>query len=287
MLELCLFNDDMLKIQKDMKFILRSETRTEILNQLFFKASTKKEIKENTDLTYSSITNNLRELEEKGYVSQSEDIYALNNNFKIVYYNLLSLNGAINFVEKESKFFNKHKMFNKKLKSLWNIAPLKDMEKITTDNLDVHRINDLIKDFFIGSKRIRSIFPYLHPDYSEIFEYWLEKNVGVKLILPNDVSRALIEIITKYKPKNGINNRYFKIKTLNRPLNLVVILSDKGILLAFYNKDGSLDRSTVFVSREKSVIEWGYNVYTEYETLGSNYFSLDEKIHEINDKKKK
>jgi|GEM_PF-468161 len=267
-------------IREEIKILIRSEVRMQILVELLNSPLSKKEIKNKTNLTHSAISNNLKTLADLGFIEQEDEVFKLTNLFRINFLNLINLNKSINVIEKHKDYLNKHKLFNTKLKSLSELSPLSSLVLVETDATDIHRVTHLIKDFFIGSNSIKTVFPYLHPEYGAIFEDWLERDVGVKLILPDDVSTALIDIISNYTPKISIQNRYFKVKTLNRPLNLVVLVSDKGIILGNYKKDGSFNKNAVLVSREKEAIEWGIEVFEEYELLGDDYFSLDEVVYQ-------
>lgn len=266
------------EIQHNMKFVLKSKSRIAIMNQLFLSPSTKKELKDATGLSSSLINTNLNQLKEIKAIKERDGVYFLTNTIKINQYNLLVLNSAINLIEILTKHLNHQMLFNKDLRAFSSIPPLKDVEIIVAKDTDVDRVTHLIKDFFIGSNSIHSVFPYLHPEYGDIFENWLEKDVGVKLVLPEDVSDALINIISHYVPKKGIKNRYLKVKTICCDLDLAIILSDKGVLLGSYNADGTFNKNAVLVSRDFEAIEWGLELYNEYEALGGEYFALDEVV---------
>lgn len=266
-------------IQEEIKFLTNSEIRLKILRCLFFSPYSVKDIKDKTNLSYSSISGNINKLEQKGYIKNNNDKYFLTNIAKIKLANILYLNKSLNFIEDNSDFFNEHTVDNFEFDVLNDLSPLDGVELIESPPTDVYKATRIFKDFFIGSHSLKAIFPYLHPQNPIIFQDWLERDVGVKLIIPNDVSNALINIISHFKTDNQLKNRYLKIKSVDRAVHVALVISDKGIALSFYKKDGTFDQNHIMVSIEDKAIEWANEVFEEYEKLTGDYKSLENIIY--------
>lgn len=266
-------------IQEEIKFLTNSDIRLKIFGCLYNEPSSMKGIHEKTKLNYSSISNNISKLEERGYIINKQGKYYLTNIARMKLTHIVYLNKSMNLLEDNSVFLNKHNVNNFQFNVFKDVSSLERLELIESTSTDVYRATRIFKDFFIGSHSLKAIFPYLHPQHSIIFEDWLERDVGVKLIIPKEVSKALINIIDNYKPKNKLKNRYLKVKSLNRSIDMALVVSDKGIALGFFKKDGTFDQNCILVSIDQKAIDWGKYVFGKYENLSGEYISLKNIIY--------
>lgn len=261
------------------KFLINSNHRLKILICLNKSPSTKKQVHEQTGLSYSAISGNLKQLIENDMIIENEGVYSLTNVTRTNLSSILHLKSSIMFLDKYHEYFNSHKIPENKINNFKDLASIKNMELIQNDTTDLYKVSHIFKEFFTGSNNIRSIFPFLHPKYDEILEDWLERDVGVKLIIPKEVSEAIINIISEYTPHKSLKNKYFMIKTADFKIDFVLIVSTKGVVLGFYRKDGSFDQNAVLISRDENTIKWAYEVYNEYERLNDDYISLENIIY--------
>lgn len=263
-------------LQKELYFIFKSKVRLGILKKLYRSPLTKKEIKSGSNYSYTTINHDLNKLKRKGYVVENEGLFSLSEDFKTTFNNLLNLDRAVNFVEANKSFLNNHRIFNINSSSLMDISPLQDMELIVNDNADIFKVSRLIKDFFMDCGTIKSIFPYVPLNFDEVFDCWLKNEVDVDLILSKGVCQFLKNFICEYDFEMDAGDFSFDVKAAEPFLDVLLIATDKGILLGFYNSEGSFDRNRIFLSKSRQAIEWGYEVFEANSPLCDEHFSLDE-----------
>ena len=267
--------NDFKDIQKEIKFLTNSDNRLEILHCLLKSPQTLKEIHEKTGLNNSSISINVSSLEDKGYVANRNDIYYLTNASKIILTNIFYFNKSANFLDKNADFFNSHKLNNLQFNALKDMSSLENSELVESTSTDIFKTVRIFPEFSVGSKSIKTIFPYVHPQINDLLKYWFDNDVDVKLILEEDVSKAFIELFNDFE-YGGESNSRISVKTVNRNLDFVLGVTDEGIILGFYKEDGKFDQNAVFTSRDSEAVVWGNDIFKEYENLAPDYIILKE-----------
>ena len=267
--------NDFKDIQKEIKFLTNSDNRLEILHCLLKSPQTLKEIHEKTGLNNSSISINVSSLESKGYVVNRNDIYYLTNASKIILTNIFYFNKSANFLDKNADFFNSHKLNNLQFNALKDMSSLEGSQLIESTSTDIFKTVRIFPEFSMGSKSIKTIFPYVHPQINDLLNYWFDNDVDVKLILEEDVSKAFIDLFNDFS-YDGESNSKISVKTVSRNLDFVLGVIDEGIILGFYKEDGKFDQNAVFVSKNPEAVVWGNDIFEEYENLAPDYIILKE-----------
>ena len=247
----------------------------EILHCLLKSPQTLKEIHEKTGLHNSSISINVSSLESKGYVVNRNDVFYLTNASKIILTNIFYFNKSANFLDKNADFFNSHKLNHLQFNALKDMSSLENSELIESTSTDIFKTVRIFPEFSVGSKSIKTIFPYVHPQIIDLLNYWFENDVDVKLILEEDVSKAFIDLFNDFA-YDGESNCRISVKTVGRRLDFVLGVIDEGIILGFYKEDGKFDQNAVFISRDSEAVVWGKDIFEEYENLAPDYIILKE-----------
>lgn len=266
------------EIQDEIKFLSNSESRLKVLTSLINESLSIKDINEKTDISYSSISGIISKLEQESYIKKKNNCYCLTNIGRIKIHYLLSCNKSLNIIDELSEFFNNHnvKPFNYSYNGL---AFLSTFKLIKSSVKNIHKATDVFSDYFVGSKHLKIIFPYLHPNKFAIFEDWLEQEVDVELILASDVYDALADIIKNWEVKDKIRNKSFKVKIFKKPIDIALVISDKGVALGLFKKDGSFDLNTILTSSSDEARLWANVFYSNYETLCDEYINLNNIIY--------
>ena len=252
--------------QKAMDFILKSGIRFEILNQLHMSAKNKRELNSITAISYAAICNHIDKLEGCGFVIRGDNNkYGLSDDFKAYFENLLKLNMSVEFIKENSVFLNNHEIFNIDSAALSDISPLYDMELISNDNNDVFKVSGLIQDFLMESKTIKSVFPYVPLNHDEIFAYWMDNGVDVNLILSKELCQSFKDFICEYEFDEEIGGFSLDMKIADPSADVLLVISDKGVLLGFYKNDGDFDGNSIFFSKTEQSREWAEHVFETYE----------------------
>ena len=267
--------DDFKDIQREIKFLTNSDNRLEILHCLLKSPQTLKEIYEKTGLNNSSISINVSSLEDKGYLVNRNDVYYLTNASKLILTNIFYFNKSANFLDKNADFLNTHKLNHLHFNALKDMSSLENSELVESTSTDIFKTVRIFPEFSVGSKSIKTIFPYVHPQINDLLNYWFENDVDVKLILEEDVSKAFIELFNDFE-YDGESKSKISVKTVSRNLDFVLGVTDEGIILGFYKEDGKFDQNAVFTSRDSGAVVWGNDIFKEYENLAPDYIVLKE-----------
>ncbi len=266
-------------IQKEIKFLTNSDNRLEILYCLYKFPHTLKEIHEKTGLNNSSISINISDLENKNYVINKNDVYYLTNSSKMILTNIFYLNKSINFFDCNADFLNSHKISKLGINALKDMSYIGDSQLVEANHLDIYKVIRLFKDFSLGSKSIKTIFPFMHPQINDLLNDWFSNDVDVKLILEKRVSDVFIDAVRNFKFEKDSKSE-ISVKIFEEALDFALVVTDKGIILGFNKEDGKFDQNAVYISEDEDAIVWGRNLFEEYEKLCSEYISLNELMEE-------
>lgn len=270
--------EEFIDIQKEIRILTNSQTRIKILNFLMKNSASIKEIKKNTGLSHSSISNNLSKLIESGHVLEKEDKYYIKNStkFKLINYN--SLNNSLNAITKNTELLNDHIVDKINFEGLKDLSNLKELSIIESTSDDVYKAIRLFKDYFVGSSSLKAIFPFIHPQKSVIGEDWFNRDVDIKLILPPAIFKALINIV-KNNELDYVKNKHLQLKSVNENILFALIVADKGIALGLCKKDGSFNQNLIMVSDSDEAIEWGLEVFNEFESKEGEYVYIKDYLN--------
>ena len=141
----------------------------------------------------------------------------------------------------------------------------------------------MINDFIRESKSVKSIFPYFPQKCGEILNHWIGNEADVKLILSKSVCKSLKDFICEYDFDGAIGDFSLDVKTADPFMDMLLVISDKGVLLGFYKNDGDFDSNEVLFSRNSRAIEWAGKVFATYEESCGEYICLDEFLKKNND----
>lgn len=254
-------------IQKQIKFLINSENRLKILECLFSEPQTIKSIQSQTNLNLSSISINIADLEKNGFITIKNDVITLTNNTKLLLININNLNDAINLVNDNKDFLNDHKVKNHQFRGLSELSQLRGCELIESTAYDVFKTTRIIKDLALSSTSSKTIFPYMHPQLLEMFDYWSENDVDVKLILDEQVSKMFRDAIREYGPLKA----NISVKTISRKIEFSLAVTENRMFLGLYKDNGKFDTNAVYFSDTPEAINWASGVFREYEHMSEDY----------------
>lgn len=257
------YNIDFIEMAAEFKFLSNSKSRLMVLSCLFDEELTIKEIKEKTNLTYSSISGIVSQLKKRGYVKKRGSRYILNSLAKMKLYYIFSSNRTLNFTFMLSDFFNYHNV-EPLYKSFKDLSALHTFELVQSSVSDIHSVVNTFEECSLNSKSIRAILPFIHPHIESIFYNWIENDVGVQLIVNEDVYRAMSDIIDNLEIKKKIQNRYFDIKVVMEPIDIALLISDNAVALNLFKEDGDFDFNSILISKSKEAKIWANLLFEEY-----------------------
>lgn len=262
--------------QKELKFIVNSEVRLKILFCLSESPSTMKEITEKTGLSYSSVSGNINEMKKQGFIKVDNNVLYLLNDVKIKLSNIDYFNRSINTILNGSEYLNTHKVGYNELSYLMQLTDTESFELIHSTPENVDNVIETMKDYLVGTTFVKAIIPFLLPEYDSVIHQQIENQNNVEFIIEEPIKEKIINASKKMDIKND-----FKIKTLKKPVDLILIISDKGICLSFYKNDGNFDSNSLLISQKTESVKWGIKLFKDYEQKQNEYINLKDLKMEV------
>lgn len=259
-------------IENDLKFLINSKIRMKILNCLLFGSFSMKDIHIKANLSYSSISNNIHKLEEKGYIIQRSGKYQLKNLIKMKLQDIIDFNDSINVLNKYSNFWKDHNTESIAVESLKNISQLNCSKIIESDPTDIYKTHNYFKDLIKESNTIKSIFPFIHPEYYLIFESLIENGANIELLLPKSIATSFIKSLNPNLIKIALTREKLKIKSLNIEIKFALTVANNFISLGLFKFDNSYDQNKILVSKTKKAINWGNKTFETYGAHGKRLY---------------
>ena len=243
-------------IEKDLKFMAKSIIRIKLLKSLENSTYTVKELANDTGLCYSSVSTNLNKLEEREYISKIDKRFSTKELTSLYLENIVEFDQTIGIIESFKELWNQHNIEELNQKAMLNLTSLIQSELIKSTPLDIYRTHNILKDQLLNSKKIKLIFPYLHPEYPEIIKESIENGADIELIIPKEIHDEFY-----YKLVNNEDNNQLNIKSSERNLNIYLTITEEEMSLGLFKNDGSFDQNRILISDDKEALEWASELF--------------------------
>ncbi len=281
-----MINDKNFEIfRDDMRYLTNSEVRLKILHCLYENDCCVKEIVESTGLSYSSISGNIAQLEQKGYIKVNRDpekkCYSVSNLTRLKLDNIFNLNSVLNVLTKYSDFFNNHKVSNDRLNCLKSLPMVTDCELIESTPTDVYKAIHVIEEAMVSTNSVELVCLYMHPNCEYIFSNWFDKEHRIRLIVPEEIGEVVMEHFMEYSANFDLDNTDFKVKLYkSEEAQIALVVSNDRITFGLCRPDGTFDHNYCILSREKEAINWGRRLFKEYESFRKGYMSISDILNQ-------
>ncbi len=130
------------------------------------------------------------------------------------------------------------------------------VESKTTDILKPHRI---VMDLILKAKNIKGVVPIFYPDYPSIFNKIIDNVETLEIVVTEDVLRA-VEI---YENVKDYSDRFHVYVIREHPL-IAFTVTDYFFSAGFYRLSGDYDFWRVLVSKDKSAVSFGEDLFRYY-----------------------
>lgn len=248
-------------INDEIRFLAQSEIRLKILSELNKRPDNVRGLVKETKITYSSVSSNVSKLEENNYIRKFNGKYYVDPMARIYFKTLMDFKKSIEIIKDFHSFWYKHNLGQMSINSMRNINDLKNSKLIETTPLDIYKTHTTIKNQLFNSKDVKAIFPYLHPEYPKLLERILKNGGSIELILPREITSAIMRPIDETLKKNSIKKGKLKIRTVKEDLNLYLTICDKNMSLGLFKTDGSFDQNRILVSKDEKSCEWAEELF--------------------------
>ena len=249
------------EINDEIRFLAQSEIRLKILSKLNKHPDNVRGLVKETKITYSSVSSNVAKLEENNYIKKFDGKYYVNPMAKIYFKTLMDFKKSVEIINDFNSLWYKHNLGQMSIDSMRNINDLKNSKLIETTPLDIYKTHTTIKNQLFKSKDVKAIFPYLHPEYPKLLERILKNGGSIELILPRQITRAIMSPIDENLKKNAIKKGKLKLHSVQMDLNLYLTICDRNMSLGLFKNDGSFDQNRILVSNDEKAYGWAEELF--------------------------
>ncbi len=246
-------------ILDDVKFLPKSMIRLKILENLYESPMNMKGINQKTKFNYSAISNNMHMLELGGYVYQENKNYFLSNSMKVIMGNILQFAKLTYLLENISPICLDHIVQALPIDSINNLHYLNGVDLIESDELNIYKTYDIIKNSISKSDYVNAILPFSYNEFNDSFNKLLSKNKKVHIISPLDIKEFLIKNF-------NVSDENLKIDFLDiDEINYILLLcTDKKMILGFFKDDATFDQNRLLISTHDSCIKWANDLFYHF-----------------------
>lgn len=248
-------------INDEIRFLAQSEIRLKILSELNKHPDNVRGLVKETKITYSSVSSNVAKLEENNYIRKYDGKYYVDPMAKIYFKTLMDFKKSVEIIKDYDSFWHKHNLGLMSIDSMRNINDLKNSQLIETTPLDIYKTHTTIKNQLLNSHDVKAIFPYLHPEYPKLLERILKNGGTLDLILPRQITRAIMSPIDENLKKKAIRMGNLTIHSVQDDLNIYLTICDKNMSLGLFKTDGSFDQNRILISKDEKSYEWANELF--------------------------
>ena len=248
-------------INNDIKFLAKSEIRLRILSELNKEPNNVNGLVRKTNITYSSISNNLGKLEKHNHITKIDNKYHVNPMTIVYFKTLMDFKNSIELVNSLDSFWYKHNLNQLSLNSVKRITDLKNSKLIETTPIDIYKTHNTIKQQIMDSVNVKAVFPYLHPEYPYLIEGILQNNGSVELVIPRSIFKEFIFRMNGKIRKEAIKKGKLKVYIFKEELNLYLTVCDDSMGLGLFKNDGSFDQNRILISNDLKSLNWAEELF--------------------------
>lgn len=251
---------------ESINYILRSEQRLEILNELLGGDKTANEINEKLKIQNTNLLRTLKELEIKEFVVKKAKEYSLTS---VGYLIILNANHFLETMYSEfilEDFWENHSLENIPYRFLRSLNIWKNAELIQSTGLVYNKpMNTLLRQS-ADAKRFRVVLPIFSVFHIETFIDSVYENDGLMdLITSKLVYDAICESEIADKFKQAIYDGYIRLWIdYSNEINIFLTATDKFYSLSLFYLDDAYDDSNLLISTDKKHFKKINNIFDCY-----------------------
>ena len=248
-------------INNDIKFLVKSDIRLRIISELNKEPNNVSGLVRKTNITYSTISNNIGKLEKHNHITKIKNKYYVNPMTIVYFKTLMDFKNSIELVNNLDSFWYKHNLNQLSLSSVKRITDLKNSRLIETTPIDIYKTHNTIKKQIMESANVKAIFPYLHPEYPYLIEGILQNDGKVEMILQQSIYREFIFRMNETIRKDAVKQGKLKIYLFRNELNLYLTICDESMGLGLFKNDGSFDQNRILISNDSKSLNWAEELF--------------------------
>lgn len=246
-------------ISKDIKFLPNSIIRLNILKTLYESPMNMKDINHATKINYSAISNNMHTLELNGFIYRENNCYHLSNAMRLYMGNILKLGDLMILLEYLSPILQNHIVKSLPRESIEDLHCLQDIDLIEADGLNIYKTYELIEKSINKSNYVNAILPFSYNEFNDSLNKLLSKNKKIHLISPQNIKDILVKNLDDSNDNLKID--FFDLNEFNY---LLLLCTDKNMILGFFKDNGNYDQNRLLTSTNDDCIKWANELFENF-----------------------
>lgn len=240
-------------ISDDVKYITNSMVRLKILATLYNHPQNIKDVSKITGISYSSVSNNMHDLENGGYVHRESNKYALSNSMRLQIKNILEVNELMGMIDRFFNIIEHHVVEIIPEDSVDEMYLLGKATLLESDDIDVYRTYNYIDDALREADYVKCVLPFYHESFNNRLNELVDNGKSVEAFVARNVHDV-------FKKKSKIED----ISVFRRKNNFFLIVTGTVMILGLFRNDGSFDQNRLLVSRNGDSIKWADNLFENF-----------------------
>jgi predicted transcriptional regulator len=252
------------EVQSDLKFMFKSKIRMQIMFSLLNGPKSMKEINQAHDLSFATISNNMKRLLQENLVKKVGNTYELSQFGRLKLDSIMDFQRSVIVSNRFEDLLLNHDLNGIPDFLMEEIGVFYDSEMIQSTSVDIYKTHNTFKDLLKGSQEILGVSPISHPDYIDLFQDLLKMNVKSYLVLTDDIIKKTVNTADFRTLTSSITNRNLEIRRYPGDLKVAFTVADNFVSLGFFSDDGTYDQSRDLVSKKKEAIDWTKRLFDYY-----------------------
>ena len=246
--------------------VFRSDKRKNLLILLDSGSKNIDEIRDELDVTATSILPQIKKLIDNDLIVQEDRMYKLTVLGEFIIKKIKPLISALEVVEKNNSYWTSHDLNAIPRFLLERISELGDCIFIEPDLNHIYEPSQEIIDSMSNAKQVSTFASYFNPAYLPLYlelgrkdaELSLNFNQSVWDHLSNEYSNMMNELM-------GMDNVSLYVSKEGIKLTEVTV-TDRTMMLGLFDKKGKFDQQFV-MSSESSALLWGQELFDYFKRL--------------------
>ncbi|MBU4534591.1 MAG: DUF1724 domain-containing protein [Euryarchaeota archaeon] len=254
-------------VQDDLKFMIKSRIRLNILSSILEYPKAMKEIKEENDLSFAAISNNMKRLLEENMVIKVEDKYLISQIGFLKLYSLMDFLKLMSSTKKFEELWLNHDIEGIPDFLLEDMGALEDSELIKANYKDVFKPYTEYSKLLENVNEIKGVSPFFNPSDVDLFDELSGKGIKIDLIITKEVLEQIIKtskIKEIFKDLKMLMDKNLSIWIYNKKISVAFTVSDNFLSLGLMNDDGTYDQNRDLVSSSNDAVNWSNNLFNYY-----------------------
>jgi predicted transcriptional regulator len=246
--------------------VFRSDKRKNLLMYLDSGPKNIDEIRNELDVTATSILPQIKKLIDNDLIVQEDRLYKLTVLGEFITKKIKPLVEALDVVEKNNRYWTDHDLNSIPRHLLERISELGDCTVVEPDLNHIYEPSQKIIDNMTDSRKVSTFASYFNPAYLPLYVELGRKEAELSLNFTQSVWDHLSnQHSSMVKELIDMDNVSFYISKEGIKLTEVTV-TDKIMLLGLFDKKGKFDHQFV-MSFEPSAVRWGRELLDYFKRL--------------------